>query len=74
MTHQLYNTYSIIKLAAKIKIHHMTDVVLSAAFDKKKKGKHFTYVHIRIEVLVKFKYVQYISMVGYEWMSTLFLV
>lgn len=68
MTHQLYNTYSIIKLAAKIKIHHMTDVVLSAAFDKKKKkkGKHFTYVHICIEFLVKFKYVQYISMVGYK--------
>lgn len=46
MTHQLYNTYSIIKLAAKIKIHYISDVVLSAAFDKK--GKHFTYVHIHI--------------------------
>lgn len=38
MTHQLYNTYSIIKLAAKIKIHYMTDVVLSAAFDKKREN------------------------------------
>lgn len=42
----------------------MTDVVLSAAFDKK--GKHFTYVHIHIEFVVKFIYVQYVSMVGYK--------
>lgn len=45
MTPQLYNTYSIIKLAAKIKIHYMTDVVLSAAFDKEKKKGGLLYMY-----------------------------
>lgn len=63
--HQLYNTYSIIKLAAKIKIHYRSDVVLSAAFHKKRK-KHYTYVHFHIEFLVNFTYVQYVPMVEYK--------